>query len=117
MSPFVNNLNKHYSIDYYCFSVFSVLSVTCGKYLLHSSAYQCPVSADSSTDDSVTSFPQDVVGVRRALQFESDGEDTCATKVSKKDDCICTCCRKTHLERRICHIFSVRKYDVSNAEV
>ena len=43
MSPFINNVNKHYSIDYYCFSVFSVLSVTCGKYLLHSSAYQCPV--------------------------------------------------------------------------
>ena len=43
MLPFVNNVNKHYSIDYYCFSVFSVLSVTCGKYLLHSSAYQCPV--------------------------------------------------------------------------
>ena len=73
--------------------------------------------AHSSTDDSVTSFPQDVVGVKHALHFESDDEDICVTKVSKKDDCICTCCRKTHLERPMCHIFSVRKYDVSNAEV
>ena len=117
MLPFVNNVNKHYSIDYYCFlCVFCPFSYMWEIFVAFVCLSMSGGFAHSSTDDSVTSFPQDVVGVKCALHFESDDEDICVTKVSKKDDCICTCCRKTHLERPMCHIFSVRKYDVSNAE-
>ena len=92
----------------------------------------CPVPPPS-----LSTLSQRVSGVKRSLEFDSDeisGADKRRSllldssvnglvdeaeqkKVSKKNDCICTCCAGTGLPRYKCLVFKESKYNLLNPTV
>ena len=60
-----------------------------------------------------------ITSVKRALIFDTPNESDCtkSTKISKKNDCVCTCCHRSGLQRNRCLIFKLFKYDSSIPEV
>ena len=60
-----------------------------------------------------------IAGVKRALEFETpnESESSKSKKISKKNDCVCTCCHKKRLQRNKCLIFKMSRYDFSKTEV
>ena len=81
------------------------------------------ISGPSPNVDSIALLER-VAGVKRALTFDIGCDEVPNKKQfvpslpkSKKNDCVCTCCHNTGLQRNKCVIFRLGKYDNTHPEV